>query len=211
MFVKEYFCGILSLALLTCGAGALYFFAEILAFEYYYPAILVPAVFSLLGLALSLFGVVSIKSQNFIAYVAIVLGASSLLLIAPALFWDSHPFHIKRVNEDKVVQELWRLQKAQELYLDTCSASIMGMRDYAADFEELQKFGLIDAELASGVKHGYKFEITAWARGMGIPAWSGKASPLEPGTTGDRHFRTGENQHIQQSGEDIFRLRFKGN
>ena len=91
---------------------------------------------------------------------------------------------ISRSNaqEANAFRNLQLLYEAEKLF-----QSRSGGRRYGS-MEELRAYGLIDAELASGLKQGYRFEVVLHEdrfEGHAIPITNGY---FWPGTTGKRSF-----------------------
>ncbi|MHC4779768.1 MAG: hypothetical protein ACYTFG_14425 [Planctomycetota bacterium] len=206
MSKRELLPGFASIILFVAALVSGYILIVELDQEYYGASIVVPGVLSAAGFFLSLVGILLIGRQSAFAYVGVVVNPAVAGLAFTAFLFESHTLHVKRVNERKVVAELWRLRKKQETFLDL-SVDRYGVDRFARSFEELRNFDLVDDRLASGEKHGYRFELTSWWISTSMPAWTAKASPVDPGRTGDKFFRTGDHLFIQSSSKDIFKLR----
>lgn len=61
--------------------------------------------------------------------------------------------------------------------------------------------GLIDGELASGVKNGYKFTYVPGSGTANIQTYSVYADPVEPGASGQNHYFTDQSGVIRQNTE----------
>lgn len=87
-------------------------------------------------------------------------------------------------NEEAAVEALRALAAAQRRFHDE-DLEGDGLADYG-DLAELAAVGLIDADLASGVRQGYTFQAAPAATAR-TERWSAVASPLVDGRTGRRH------------------------
>ncbi len=92
----------------------------------------------------------------------------------------------RRGNEAAAIGALKTLTTAQTLFREADKDG-NGVLDYAPDLAALGRVDLIDATLAGGEKHGYRFEL---CRSDQEPEflWMAVASPLEPGASGTRCF-----------------------
>jgi hypothetical protein len=70
-----------------------------------------------------------------------------------------------------------------------------GTHDYAGSLDLLRRHGLIDEELASGQKGGYRFKLTSRSQGNGFEV---RATPVE-GTGGALHFKVAEDGVIHSA------------
>lgn len=115
--------------------------------------------------------------------------------------FPGHFFRGKRcTSEGSAIVSLRAIQMAQVLYREGDKDG-NGICEYASSLTQLVNTGpsgsedLIDEALAGGRKQGYAFEMTRCAPGV----WTATASPIAPGTTGDRFFG------INMKGELFFR------
>jgi hypothetical protein len=97
-------------------------------------------------------------------------------------------------NEAAAIGALRTLTTAQALFRegDKDNDSVL---DYASSLEEIQRAGLIDRVLASGLKQGYRFRIIQGNQFT----WSAEAYPDQPGVSGDRSFFVDESGVIRFS------------
>lgn len=87
-----------------------------------------------------------------------------------------------RANEAAAIATLRTLVVVQSLYRDV-DKNGDGQANFAPTFEELARYDLIDAVLASGVRQGYRFELSATDSEFQVVA-----TPVEPGRSGRRSF-----------------------
>ncbi|MHC5079461.1 MAG: hypothetical protein ACYTHN_10605 [Planctomycetota bacterium] len=208
MFAREYLPGLFSILFLLLAFLSGYVLIVPFDFEYHLLTVLLPGGLSLTGLIVAVVGIKVSRKSSFLAYIGIVVNILLCSLAFSSFLFPSHPCHIKRVNERKVIRELWKLHSAQTFFR-LHNMNVFGKDEYAGDFKAIVKIGAVRGEFERGEYKGYKFEISAWNRGLWatpIPAWTAKASPVRPGATGDKYFRTGDNQYIQMSRKDIFQL-----
>ncbi|MCW5767008.1 MAG: hypothetical protein KIT68_13660 [Phycisphaeraceae bacterium] len=90
----------------------------------------------------------------------------------------------KHGNEAVAIGSLKTVSTAQVVFREG-DKDRDGVRNYAADLAALGDTSLIDPVLGTGVKQGYAFELVGTD-----DAWMALASPVAPGTTGDRYFVT---------------------
>jgi competence protein ComGC len=101
-------------------------------------------------------------------------------------------------NEAGAVGVVRTIANAQATY-----ASTYPQNGYACRLSDLASAGLIDRELASGTKYGYKFLVSP-CRTRPQPIFAVGAAPLAPGKTGVRAFCTDQTGVIRfDAGGDI--------
>lgn len=120
------------------------------------------------------------------AVAGIVLGALSLVSVVPlgiisAIAIPNLLASRRAANEGSAIGSLRALAAAQHEYQETA-----GNGEYGT-LEELAGAGVIDPQLARGVKHGYRFEVEVYENSYAVTA-----SPLEYSDTGTRSFYTSE-------------------
>ncbi|HEU5350483.1 MAG TPA: prepilin-type N-terminal cleavage/methylation domain-containing protein [Terracidiphilus sp.] len=105
----------------------------------------------------------------------------------------------RHANEVSAIKSLQTLQQAELMYADTyptrgfaCGIQLLG-GDPKAGPSTPEAAGLISGELATGVKSGYIFNITACTKVNAnnierITSYTATAVPETPGKTGDRGF-----------------------
>jgi len=100
-------------------------------------------------------------------------------------------------NERAAVAALKTLVTAQALFREGDKDGNSEL-DYAADLAALGACDLIDAVLASGTKQGYRFSLV---RSKNAPEflWMAVASPVEPGTSGSKHFAVSHEGVVHES------------
>lgn len=124
------------------------------------------------GLALAGIIISSISILMFL-YIAVVAAIAIPNLMASR----------RAADEASAITSLRNLNSAEATYQATAGAGNYGSLD------ELYRAGLIDAQLASKNKNGYRFEITATPHSSLEPAkFEVAATPLTYGTTGTRSF-----------------------
>ncbi len=100
-------------------------------------------------------------------------------------------------SEALAIQSLRALCTAQRVFRDE-DRDGDGARDDATSLDELRRAGLVDEDLAAGLRHGYTFVVRAGPPGD-LPRWVALASPEHPGVTGDRHFRVDASGEVHAS------------
>jgi type IV pilus assembly protein PilA len=98
----------------------------------------------------------------------------------------------KGSNEAAAIGALRTIASAQTLFHDG-DKDKNGVLDYATSIGALGKAGLVDSQLATGVKQGYEFVIG----GVDLTHWQAKARPTTTGKTGDRFFFVDESGVIR--------------
>lgn len=121
-----------------------------------------------------------------LAVAGIVLGALSLVSVVPvgvigAIAVPNLLAARRAANEGAAVGSLRRIVEAQAAYQESVGEGGFGT------LEDLRVANLIDAQLARGVKNGYRFEIEVGEDSFGVTA-----SPLEYPNSGTRSFYTSE-------------------
>lgn len=91
-----------------------------------------------------------------------------------------------RLNIESAVNSLRSVRVAEESYRGKLAPHKYGT------LEELYKAGLIDAELGSGTKAGYRFELVASKTSFKLTA-----TPIQYGSTGDWSFYLDESGVIR--------------
>lgn len=120
------------------------------------------------------------------AVAGIVLGALSLVSVVPvgiisAIAIPNLLASRRAANEGAAIGSLRAIAAAQNEYQATVGDGEFGT------LEELAGAELLDPQLASGVKRGYRFEVEVYESSYGVTA-----SPLEYSDTGTRSFYTSE-------------------
>jgi type IV pilus assembly protein PilA len=94
----------------------------------------------------------------------------------------------KHGNEASAIGALKTINTSQTLFREGDKEGDMTL-DYAGSLAELSAATLIDGVLGTGVKQGYVFQVAASPTTPEF-LWMAVASPMTPGTTGDRYFVT---------------------
>lgn len=147
---------------------------------------------ALLGIILGIVATVRVNKMpsefggKGMAVAGIVLGALSLVCVVPigiisAIAIPNLLASRRAANEGAAVGSLRALVAAQNNYQAT-----VGNGDYGT-LEELAEASLLDAQLASGVKHGYRFKVEVYEGSYVL-----MASPVVYPNTGARSFYSSE-------------------
>ena len=120
------------------------------------------------------------------AVAGIVLGALSLVCVVPvgiisAIAIPNLLASRRAANEGAAIGSLRALAEAQNTYQASAGNGEFGT------LEELDEAALLDAQLASGVKHGYRFEVEVYEGSYALTA-----SPVLYPDTGARSFYSSE-------------------
>jgi type II secretory pathway pseudopilin PulG len=91
----------------------------------------------------------------------------------------------KARNEARAVAALRAIATAQTTFREG-DVDRDGLQDFA-DLGELGTAHLLDPALVTGIQEGYQFEVAA-SRTEPSARWIATASPIAPGSTGDRYF-----------------------
>jgi len=113
--------------------------------------------------------------------VGCILAAIAIPSLAPAR---------KPGNEAAAIGALKMINTSQTLFREA-DKDEDGTLDYAGSLTELSAATLIDGVLGTGSKQGYTFQV-AVAPATPEFLWMAVASPLVPGSTGDRYFVTNQ-------------------
>jgi len=97
----------------------------------------------------------------------------------------------RRRNEEGAVAALEAIRSAQERLAAAPRPDGEGFGDLGA----LGRADLIDDELQTGIRGGYKFEV-AVSPATPTEAWIAVATPIAPGKTGDKYFVTNHTGEI---------------
>lgn len=92
----------------------------------------------------------------------------------------------KHGNEASAIGALKTINTSQTLFREGDKEGDMTL-DYAGSLAELSDATLIDGVLGAGVKQGYVFQVAVSPTTPEF-LWIATASPVSPGTTGNRHF-----------------------
>lgn len=111
--------------------------------------------------------------------ILVIIGAASIPIIAiiAAIAIPNLLESKQAANEASAISTCRMLSSCQELYYARYSTY--------ATLEQLGGRGFIDPMLASGVKSGFRFDVTVEDGGC---SWSMTAMPLSPGSSGSRSF-----------------------
>jgi type IV pilus assembly protein PilA len=89
----------------------------------------------------------------------------------------------RAANEGSAINSLRKIHAAESTYQATAGRGDFG------NIEDLHGQNLIAAELASGTRHGYRFQVEAVKdTGEGLPGFIAVAVPTDYGSTGKRSF-----------------------
>lgn len=123
---------------------------------------------------------------------AVTVGALFLLAVIAAIAMPNLIEARKPQNEAAAIGSLRTIVSAQAVFREG-DRDGDGEYEYAASLSELARAKLIDPVLATGEKHGYRFEILGADRFR----WSATAVPVRPGRGGDRSFFVDESAAIR--------------
>jgi hypothetical protein len=118
-----------------------------------------------------------------------------LLVVVVLAILPNHAFHHSRrlPNEAAAMRSLRLIGEAQRLFRE---------RDQDhGDLQELSNAGLIDAQLGSGEKEGYRFEVRPSSTTPDL-LWFAVANPVTPADSGDRYFCTNHEGSIYYTGRE---------
>lgn len=91
----------------------------------------------------------------------------------------------RAANEGSAMSSMRKIANAE--------ATFQATHETYGTLEQLAEAGLIDAELASGQRHGYKFKVTVVPAGVSYPmGFEGVGVPAEYGSSGRRSFLVDE-------------------
>jgi type IV pilus assembly protein PilA len=142
------------------------------------------------------------KGLSTLAIVAIVAGGCLFLFVpfvavVAAIAIPNLIEARKHGNEAAAIGGLRTLCTAQVLYREGDKDGD-GKLNYAPGLAQLGATSLIDPILAGGLKQGYRYQLAA-SSAAPERRWVAVASPMTPGTTGDRHFMVDQDGVVYES------------
>lgn len=135
---------------------------------------------------------------------AFVVGLLGLLALVAAAFYTERALGVNQyVQESSAREALKSLVTAQEIFRQTDKDGD-GIYDFG-DLEDLAAAGLIDAELATGEVHGYRFTVTPGSDGVKDREymWWAAAEPLNNGASGERCYFTNQSGTLRFAKEAL--------
>lgn len=122
------------------------------------------------------------------ALTGLIMNIVSLVFLIPVLIIVSiavpNLYASRRAaNEGSAINSLRKIHAAESTYQATAGRGDFG------NIEDLHGQNLIAAELASGMRHGYRFKVEVVKdTGEGLPGFIAVAVPIDYGSTGKRSF-----------------------